>query len=325
MRTILLVALALLSGCAGWSDDEDDPPREGVIVFSSSRDGDFELYVVRPDGRRLRQLTHNEESRTTYARDEQPALSPDGRTVAFVSTRDHPGNPLSSYELYVVSIDGGGERRLTRNGRIWTGRLQWTPDGRVLVTTCRRNDLRSCRLEAVDPGSGESRSFSPLRGLAILFSAALSPDGERLALVEVEGGLWGAHAADVVVARTDGSDRRRLTDDPGEDTSPVWSPDGSRIAFVSDRDRNGRCLFHDCVGHAGELYVMDADGSDQRRLTRTAAKESNPSWSPDGRRIVFSRIADEEADRDLHIVDVDTGAESRLTSSAGWDWMTAWG
>jgi TolB protein len=322
---MLLVALALLSGCAGWNGDEEeeDARGEGVIVFSSSRDGDFELYVVQPDGSGLRQLTHNEESRTTQARDEQPALSPDGRTVAFVSTRDHPGNPLSSYELYVIGLDGRGERRLTRTAR-GEGLPQWTPDGRIVVTTCGR-DLRSCRLEAVDPESGDSRRFSPLPSLAILFGAALSPDGERLALVEVEGGFWEAHAADIAVAGVDGSARRRLTDDPGEDASPVWSPDGARIAFVSDRDRNGECLFHDCVGNAGELYVMDADGTDQRRLTTTAATESSPSWSPDGRRIVFSRIADENADRDLYLIDVETGTESRLTSTAGWDWMPAWG
>jgi Tol biopolymer transport system component len=323
MRTILLVALALLTGCT--DDGEDEARGEGVIVFSSNRDGDFELYVVRPDGSGLRRLTHNERSPATEARDEQPALSPEGRTVAFVSTRDHQGNPLSSYELYVIGLDGRGERRLTRNGRVWAAGLGWTPDGRVVITACPRDDLRSCRLEAVDPETGDRRRFSPLPSLSVFYGAELSSDGERLALVEVEGGFWDGHAADVVVARVDGSERRRLTDDPGEDSSPVWSPDGSRIAFISDRDRDGRCLFHDCIGHAGELYVMDADGSDQRRLTRTAATESSPSWSPDGRRIVFSRIADEDADPDLYIVNVDTGAESRLADSGAWDWMPAWG
>lgn len=322
--SLLLVALALFGGCAGGSsDDEDEARDEGVIVFSSNRDGDFELYVMRPDGSGLRQLTHNERSPTTEARDEQPAVSPDGRTVAFVSTRDHAGNPLSSYELYVVGLDGGGERRLTRDPR-GAGRPQWTPDGRIVVTTC-GHDLRSCRLEAVNPESGESRRVSSLPSRSVFFGAALSPDGERLALVEVEGGFWEAHAADVAVANVDGSARRRLTDDPGEDASPAWSPDGSQIAFVSDRDHNGECLFHDCIGNAGELYVMDADGSDQRRLTTTAATESSPSWSPDGERIVFSRIEDEDGDHDLFVVDAETGAESRLTDTVAWEWTPVWG
>jgi TolB protein len=322
-RASLLVALALFGGCAGGSsDDEQEARDEGVIVFSSNRDGDFELYVMRPDGTGLRQLTQNERSGATEARDEQPAVSPDGRTVAFVSTRDHSGNPLSSYELYVIGLDGRGERRLTRDPR-GAGRPQWTPDGRIVVTTCGR-DLRSCRLEAVDPESGDGRRFSPLPSLSIFFEAALSPDGERLALVEVEGGFWGAHAADVAVAAIDGSAKRRLTDDPGEDASPAWSPDGSRIAFVSDRDHNGECLFHDCIGNAGELYVMDADGSDQRRLTTTAATESSPSWSPDGDRIVFSRIEDEDGDHDLFVVDAETGAESRLTKTDAWEWTPVW-
>lgn len=276
-----------------------------------------------PDGSGLRRLTRNERSPTTEARDEQPAISPDGRTVAFVSTRDHAGNPLSSYELYVIGLDGAGERRLTRNDR-GEGQPQWTPDGRILVTTCGR-DLRTCRLEAIDPESGDAIRFSPLPSLAIFFGAALSPDGERLALIEAKGGFWEAHAADIAVARVDGSERRRLTDDPGEDASPSWSPDGSRIAFLSDRDRNGRCLFHDCTGSASELYMMNADGSDQRRLTRTTATESRPSWSPDGRRIVFSRIGDENGNHDLFVVDLETGAESRLTRTAAWDRQPAWG
>jgi Tol biopolymer transport system component len=66
----------------------------------------------------------------------------------------------------------------------------------------------------------------------------------------------------------DGSGVTRLTDDPDSDKSPSWSPDGARIAFVSDRDGNW------------EIYVMNADGSGQTNLTSNPANDGSPSWSP---------------------------------------------
>ena len=133
--------------------------------------------------------------------------------------------------------------------------------------------------------------------------------------------------------RRDGSNPTQLTrnrsgDTPGQDTDydhmPAWSPDGRRIVFVSDRDRHGRCLFHDCFGHAPELYVMNGDGSGQRRLTRTSAYETSPAFSPDGTRIVFARISGENDDYELYVMNVDGTCERALTANSAWDWMPDW-
>ncbi|HUT15915.1 MAG TPA: hypothetical protein VMY98_06690, partial [Anaerolineae bacterium] len=85
---------------------------------------------------------------------------------------------------------------------------------------------------------------------------------------------------DIWVMRGDGSDPRRLTEDPGNDLSPTWSPDGKRIAFVSDRDGNK------------EIYVMNADGNEQIDLTRDPSEDWTPAWSPDGTKIAFSSYRD---------------------------------
>lgn len=323
---IAIVGLSFLAGCAfGDGERESRPVRSGpeLIAFSSNRDGDFDLYVMRPDGSGLRQLTRNEASRSSEARDESPSFSPDGNRIAFVSNRDHPGGALGSYELYVVDADGSGERRLT-NDLLAQSQPSWTSDGRILFGVC-GHELRTCRIETMRPDGSDRRRVEAVPASIVLFGIGRSPDGSKVAFARPErGDIWAFENMDVYVADADWSDERRLTNDPGNDGGALWSPDGAKLLFASDRDRNGRCLFHDCVGHAPELYVMTADGSDQRRLTRTRATEGGWAWSPDGSRIVFARIADEEDDYELFLMNADGSCERRLTDHDAWDWMPSW-
>jgi len=107
---------------------------------------------------------------------------------------------------------------------------------------------------------------------------SVSSDG-RIAFHRVEGDSPETSSADVYTMAFDGSDLRRLTDDPAIDAFPSWSRDGTRIAFASER--------------AGkqELYVMNADGTDQVRLLHIDddLDETHPTWSPDGEQIAFVR------------------------------------
>ena len=80
---------------------------------------------------------------------------------------------------------------------------------------------------------------------------------------------------EIYLMDADGGNQIRLTEDPGEDFSPAWSPDGKRLAFVSTRDGNA------------EIYVMNADGTGQTRLTNNSASDLHPAWSPDGLHIAF--------------------------------------
>jgi TolB protein len=92
----------------------------------------------------------------------------------------------------------------------------------------------------------------------------------------------GAHPhEDVYVVNADGSGLRRLTDDPGADFDPSWSPDGRRIAYR-----------HESGGgdSTAEIYVMNANGSHRRNLTRRPGQDHSPAWSPDGRRIAFASV-----------------------------------
>ncbi len=117
---------------------------------------------------------------------------------------------------------------------------------------------------------------------------AWSPDGRTIVFVSGRDGNGEVYAMDA-----DGTSPRNLTQDPAQDVHPAWSPDGRRIAFVSSRSPSSRCKpgpgpCWDDLNRQSEIYVMNADGSRKRNLTRRA-HDDNPTWSPDGRRIAFLR------------------------------------
>jgi uncharacterized protein YjdB len=102
---------------------------------------------------------------------------------------------------------------------------------------------------------------------------------------------------DLYLVNTTGAVLSRLTSDVAYDINPAWSPDGSKIAFVSMRDGND------------EIYVMSADGSGQTRLTFNGASDRSPTWSPDGGRIAFV------SNGDVYVMNADGSNPVRLSSS----------
>lgn len=140
---------------------------------------------------------------------------------------------------------------------------------------------------------------------------AWSPDGAQIAFTRVryvrqlELGVWSVPAGGGAAVRL-----------ANRAFHPAWSPDGSQIAFVSVRDRNGETCFHDCFPN-GEIYVMNADGSGKRRLTRTATAEGAPAWSPDGSQIAFeSARPDPEGNSELYTMRADGSCVTRLTNTS---------
>jgi Tol biopolymer transport system component len=225
-------------------DFNDQPvlsPDEQTIVFSSQREQNMDIYSMQADGSQQTRLT------TSPAYDVCPAWSPDGQYIAFTSFRD--GNA----EIYSMKADGSQQTRLT-DYQAPDYCPAWSPDGQYIAFTSYRTGFEM--IYVMDAAGGRQIRLTD----KIYTSSApnWSPDGQKI--------VFQSHAPtgnlDIYLINIDGSGLTRLTQDKGDDSAPIWLEGGQKIAFISDRD-----------GRPG-LYVMNADGGAQRRLTKKDAYDS---------------------------------------------------
>ena len=127
---------------------------------------------------------------------------------------------------------------------------------------------------------------------------------------------------EIYVMDDDGGNQLNLTNDPNEDRSPSWSPDGKQIVFASERDG------HFIKFITSEIYVMDADGGNQLNLTNDLNEDRSPSWSPDGKRIVFVSNRDghfrDFITSEIYVMDDDGGNQLNLTNDLNEDRSPSW-
>jgi Tol biopolymer transport system component len=268
---------------------ERDRPQ--IAFFRASGNGVYDLGMADHRGHNLEVLTGESIRGTVW-----PALftdlswSPDGKRIAFAGgTGPQTDEHDEPKDLYVIGPDDSEAERVTDLGDV--GAPLWSPDGeRLVFTRTSVEDGRPLRAElwSVRPdGSGLAQLTE--RGKSEADTAgSFSPDGSRLAVTRSVFDLEsGTGTTAVYVMNADGSEEMKLIDNAAQ---PVFSPDGNRIAFSTDRDRNGELCYGDQCSVAGELYVANADGREPQRLTKTkAVNEDSPFWFPGGSRIAYHR------------------------------------
>ena len=288
-RAAALVAAGtalLLASCGG--SDHSDPD----LLVVSTRDGDYAIFGMSATGSAERRLTDaNVDASTPQGLFFQiePAWSPDGSTIAFASKRS--GN----FDLYAMSADGSGTRRLTST-KDDDVQPDWSTDGKQIVFT-RGSPGRLFIMDA--DGAGTHRVTKEEVDET---EPAWSPDGRWIAYSRREPGtsireLW--------LVRPDGSQARRLTKLGGVAQGPSWSPDGRRLAFSANVDKGF------------DIYTVGADAKGVRLMT-SGDDSFEPAWSPDGKTIAFSEAGA------VVSIDVANGEEQTLTDADNNDSSPTW-
>jgi Tol biopolymer transport system component len=272
---------------------------KGVFDFEN---GNSDIYLIRTDGSERTQLT------TAPGNDFTPSWSPDGRQIAFRTTRD--GND----EIYIMNADGSEQTNLSRSVNTEERSPEWSPDGQQIALASLQGailDIFILPIHLTKTNVNQTHWTNLTDNNNSLGGdeyPAWSPDSTKIAFQSYRDGNW-----EIYVMNADGSEQIRLTHNFGEDTLPNWSPDGTRLAFNSAT-----------VGDT-DIYVINADGTGLTQLTSDPAPEYDPSWSPDGSMIAFARGIDEDP-RSAHIylMQSDGSAQKQITDTPASDWNPVW-
>ncbi len=278
-------------------DDEFDNCPLAVNYYRVAFSSGLFIYTMNENGSGRTQLTFGP---TTY-REIEPEFNRAGSRIVFQSNRTNNRN-----EIYSMKPDGTDITQLTN---IAGGNQQpsYSPDGSKIVFSSRRtrpNNQGSTDLYVMNADGSNQVGL----GIATNTFAAEHPtfnqDGTRIAYFA--GRLTGptSNTQDIYTINPDGTNETRLTTAAGVDNQPAFSPDGSKIAFVSFRGGDTD----------GEIYVMNADGTNQTRLTDDTREDRNPTFTPDGTKITFTDRVDSQLSR----INVDGTGLVRLTNSFGY-------
>ncbi len=239
-----------------------------------------------------------------------PAAQAVTSRLAFTSfPADHPQDPPPTFgtsELYIVNADGS-EKRLVARSRMYGGSgVVWSPDGQTIAFNGHN------RIVFINADGSGRRNVTREWGLSSL--PIWSPDGRRIAFQRT----WG-NDGDIYLMNADGSGVRRLTRNDGAGWAwfPSWSPNGRTIAFQRVQPPP-KPPYSNSKAWKLEVWVMNADGSGQRRLARGWPR----AWSADGRKILFAGAPN--GDPGVYVMNADGSGQRRLTRNTVRDGGFTW-
>ena len=298
----------LPSGSEG--DAVTKAPKTGKVVFSSNRDGNWDIWTMNPDGSDPVNLTQD------AASDFKPTWSPTGEQILFTSFREEGKEP----SLYLMDADGNNIRKVLDN---WYSRSSatWAPDGK--------------RIAAVRDGvlyiiTLDNKSVVPVAetGFGSVGYPAWSPDGAEIAFIYYKR----KQGYELRLLDVQTLEQRVLLGELAKyphKSYPTWSPDGEQIALVLHKFRP--ILNHtDAFAWQDEetIYIINRDGSNLRQLVSEKGPDAlRPTWSPHGDEIIYQQgihLPEVGDIRQLFKINVDTRSKTQLThkgSNKGADWF----
>jgi TolB protein len=285
VRFAALIALAATPFLLAAPVPKAGPPR--LLVVSSAKDGNWEIYLVQPGTGETKNLTENK------AADTEPVWSPDGARIAFISDR------AGFRDVWTMKADGTDARQLTEKlGSCST--LRWSPDGSKIAFVSAKSGQEQIYVAEVATGRMvQLTDFNvPSR------QPAWSPDGKRLTYSHYAG-QYSTYSMN-----PDGTNKRQVTDANGG-LDAAWAPDGKRLAYTA-------YLHQQKPGF--RLFTVGGDGKNVKQLTTNANGFGNvyPQWSPDGSKIAFGELVDGVVQ--VAVVSADGGEAQVITKSAGEMW-----
>ena len=307
----------------------DSPKREILLQLAGLTGDAYHVQRLRTEGSDDYEQTFTEKGNimtftAKYNDDYSPAISPDGKWVAFASNR------LQNAELYLIDITDGSLRQLTHTDELDEYMPTFSPDGKSIAFATERTRggmmLPPIQASGSDPSRAsiylmdiDGRNQRPLVDADGADRAPVfSPDGQKIAFEskaptqespstprrgEVASPVQNNDTLEIYVIDIDGSNKTQLTHNEVDDGHPTWAPNGKQIAFSS------------MVENIYQIFIVNATGGTPKQLTFSDASHYHPIFSPDGKRILY--VSNAHNHYTLWMMNADGSNKTQLTNHIG--------
>ena len=303
-------------------------PKKEVLLQLAGLTGDaYHVQRLRTEGSDDYEQTFTEKGNmmtftAKYTDDYSPAISPDGKWLAFASNR------LQNTELYLMDLTTRSLHQLTHTEELDEYMPAFSPDGKSIAFVTERtrggmmlppvqasgSDPKSATIYLMDVDGKNQRPLIDIEGAQR--APVFSPDGQKIAFEskaptqetedrrdEVTSPVQNNDTLEIYVIHSDGTNKKQLTHNDVDDGHPTWAPNGKQIAFTA------------MVGDIYQIFSVSAVGGTAKQLTFTKASHYHPTFSPDGKRIIY--VSNAHNHYTLWMMNADGRNKTQLTNHVG--------